>query len=138
LPQEERFMRAKVFTTVFHVDLFASIILGMPSFIQPARVDMMLFNDLSQGGIPLDDLYSATAVAQLKLLIICKTNEVTTTHRASEDQASSKSHIKDAGARLKQWRDDISSLLKELRDTPSGTRYVFRPQPSINAHHHPN
>jgi hypothetical protein len=124
LPQEERFMRAKVFTTVFHVDLFASIILGMPSFIQPRKVDMAIFNDLRQGGMPLDDLYSATAVAQLKLLIICKTNEEMTARPDGTGQISFKSHVKEAGARLREWRDDISSLLKEVRDNSSGARYI--------------
>lgn len=123
LPDEERYMRAKVFATVFHVDLYASIVLGLPSFIHPRKVDMAVFDDMVEEDSPQDDLYSATAIAQLKLLVICKINEETVpTSNGVAKEASFKQHAKEAGARLREWRDDIAPLLKQLRDKPGGAR----------------
>jgi hypothetical protein len=115
LPAEEQLFRARACAAVLYVDSIASLILGAPPFIQQAEVDLGVFDQLAAEAYRRKDWQTVTIVAQLKLLFVCRSNEDTAfSGDAVEDTGMQHSAIKQAGTKLKGWRDHVGSLLQEL------------------------
>lgn len=119
LPTEQHRIRASVLVAVLHLDLFASIILGMPPFLEAHEFDLALVDNLASESLRQGDWHTATSAAQLRLLLICNSNEVAVARLATAARDQSRYTIVDkAGAGLRDWLHHAAPLLKTLQDWP--------------------
>lgn len=123
IPAGDQHMRARVFAAVLHVDSFAAIVLGLPSFVQAQRIDLSVFDHLVSHAYQQRDWQTAASVAQLKLLAICKSNEEDASSLGeTDDGLSRQTIIKHAGSRLTDWREHVAPLLQELHGQAGGAK----------------
>lgn len=120
LPTEWHKIRAGIFLAVLHLDMYASVILGMPSFLQPQDLDLTLIDNLASESSQQDDWHTVTSVAQFRLLLICKSNEDSVIASGITGKDKSRHTVVDeACARLRGWMDRVGWLLKALQDQPA-------------------
>lgn len=122
LPAEEQLFRARACTAVLHMDILASLVLGLPPFIQQREVDLSVFDHLASEAYQHGHWQTVASVAQLKLLFACRSNEdAALSSDATKKPYVQQTAIKEGGARLKGWREHVATLLEDLQDQGGGS-----------------
>jgi hypothetical protein len=120
LPLEEQLFRARACAAVLHVDALASLVLGLPTFIQAQEVDLSVLDHLASEAYKQQDWQTMAGVAQLKLLFACRLNgDAGSSLEASMADAEQRM-VQEGSASLKGWRDHVSELLEELQGQQGG------------------
>lgn len=122
---EERRARILLFAALVKIDLYTSLILDLPRFIQDDLVDksvMSFYDALNQD--PALGLHAEVSIKHLELLnFTCKarqaifTDPATGQSRATIDPVRLETAVKE----LQQWTKEVSAILmgnKDLKDSP--------------------
>ncbi|ETN41010.1 uncharacterized protein HMPREF1541_02943 [Cyphellophora europaea CBS 101466] len=128
LSSEEQQLRLRVFAAVLHADLYASLVMGLPTFLHPQKSSLALLDELALAAYHQRDWYTASTTAQVQLLVLAKAiGDSMMSAEGSETGGSSNAYvgIKDAAARLRSWRDGVRPLLYQLETSEPATVFKY-------------
>lgn len=117
---QERKARTLVLAAVLKLDIYASLILGLPPFIQRDMVDLSPISHLMATSEKEGDFETAITLKHLSLLEITRSSQRTvfTKEHTTEQNAESIDikHFEDAERSLREWKESLSPLLAQLDD----------------------
>lgn len=95
LPAGEKLLRLRALAAVVQVDIYTSMLLELPEFLQQAKIDFSRFNELEAKATEEGEMHVCASLRHLSLLKMCREKEVggvdlkngATELRAFKDQA---------------------------------------------------
>jgi hypothetical protein len=120
LSSQERKARTLVLASVLKLDLYASLILGLPPFIQRDTVDLSYITILTATSEKECDFETATSLKHLILLEITWSSQKSVFTKEPNDGLATSTdvkHFEDAERAFRGWKEDLSSLLAKMGDS---------------------
>jgi len=122
---QEHKARTLILAAVLKLDIYASLILGLPPFIQRDMVDLSPITHLMSMSEKDRDFETAISLKQLSLLDITWSSRRTVFTKEYTTDTNAESidikHFEDAERDLREWKESLSPLLAQLDDSKKHT-----------------
>lgn len=124
LPPQECKVRSLVWASVLKLDLYASLILDLPRFIQRDTVDLTPITILATTSEAEGDFRTASSLKHLILLDITWSRQTSAILKDSHDGLTPSidlKHFEDAEREFQEWKTTLSTLLAKMGDDEKHT-----------------